>query len=91
MVVVHAAFILARRSRPWDAGEVEGRVIWYLWGYGLSWDGMMLVVASNGSSPSSSWRGPANVMADADYIPDAELGYFAASSRLSWAVMSSMT
>ena len=44
MVAVYAAFLLAGRSRPCDAGEVEGRVIWNLCGYGLSWAGMTLVV-----------------------------------------------
>jgi hypothetical protein len=37
MEVVHAACLLARRNMPWDAGEVEGRMMRNLWGYGLIW------------------------------------------------------
>ena len=53
---------------------------------------MMLVVDSIGSSSSSSWGGSVDAVTDADSIPDAEVGYLSASSRLSWvAVMSSST
>jgi len=40
METIHVVCMLVRRSRPWDAGEVEGRVIRNLWGYGLRWAGM---------------------------------------------------
>jgi len=39
MVDLHVVCLLARRSMPWNAGEVEGRMIWYLgvWAE-LGWD-----------------------------------------------------